>query len=203
MITDIKYDYLIHQTHSIIRRFINCSSSVWRLMDIRYNLMESLIKARDIILVNKVLSFRKHGYYLHIPRKFHWSGIEKTTDLEIAIETSVQDDRGGLMVGFLMEYYSSNAKDNVNWMTTVTNALPKLHEAKLDIYTKELLHQPCFGSIEIHEVGVKIPDRAQVNPGSKSAKGFSLPDELEKQTEDELVYAERLMSSIERIIFYM
>src|SRR5206468_2002181 len=47
-----KYEHLLHQTHSIIRHFINHYPSVWRLMDIRYNLMESLIKAREIALVN-------------------------------------------------------------------------------------------------------------------------------------------------------
>ncbi|RIA97125.1 hypothetical protein C1645_855465 [Glomus cerebriforme] len=196
-----KYDRLLHQTHSIIRHFINHYPSVWRLMDIRYNLMESLIKARDIVLINKVLSFGKHDYYLHTPRKLHWSREKKTTDIEIAIEISIQDNSiGGLMVGFLLEYYSNNAKDNIEWMTTVTNVMPKLYEAKLDLYIKELLYQPCFGSIEIYKSGIKIPDRAQIRPSSHSIKGFSLPNKLKKLTEEKPTLNERLTSFIKGTI---
>ncbi|CAG8664102.1 27815_t:CDS:2, partial [Racocetra persica] len=59
----LKFNNIIQQTRKIILRFIRLHPSAWRLLDIRFDLMSVLIRAKEYELVNDILSF---GELVHI-----------------------------------------------------------------------------------------------------------------------------------------
>jgi hypothetical protein len=130
-----EYENLVHRTENLIRQFIKRRPAIWRLIDVRYDVMASLIKGRRIRLVQKILNNEESDpsmRYLHTPRLYGWPKNQKTSDLEIAIKCSEgRRQRDAVMVGFLLDYYSDNAMDNTGWMFTVSCALPLLFDHHL------------------------------------------------------------------------
>ncbi|CAB4479128.1 uncharacterized protein OCT59_027522 [Rhizophagus irregularis] len=157
-----EYENLVHRTERLIRQFIKKRPAIWRLIDVRYDVMASLIKGRRIRLIQKILNNEESNpwmRYLHTPRLNEWPKKQKTSDLEIAIKCSEgRRQRDAVMVGFLLDYYSDNAMDNTGWMFTVSCAVPLLFDHHLDSYAKDLFSKPIFGMKEIHL------DESHINP---------------------------------------
>ncbi|CAG8586884.1 1998_t:CDS:2 [Dentiscutata erythropus] len=140
--TEQKLYNVIDQTRNIILRFIRLYPTVWRLLDIRFDLLNILIEIGDYELVNDVLSF---GESIHIPQYSSWSGGINT------IRTALSDQT---MLACLLEYYSNKAVHNIGWMNTVVDIIPELYKSNEDkknekesysyYYAQKLFYNPCF-----------------------------------------------------------
>ncbi|PKC74072.1 hypothetical protein RhiirA1_517046 [Rhizophagus irregularis] len=166
----------------IIWKFIKNYPDIWRLMDIRYNLMAKIIIGGSNALVKYILfgdEKVKHKN-LHIPRITRWIDEEfneiskesndnsesnksnsniidicKLSDLEIAINLCISDlerNRRILIVTYLLEYYAKNATKHLGWLITISKALPSLYSYKLEYYVKELFYKKCMEGIEISNI---------------------------------------------------
>ncbi|CAG8606126.1 12814_t:CDS:2, partial [Acaulospora morrowiae] len=75
-------EYLIDHTQQLIRRFIKMHS-LFRLTDIRYNIIKDLIQARQESLIQMILSENINGKNsnscLHIPRLYEWTKLPPET----------------------------------------------------------------------------------------------------------------------------
>ncbi|GBB91622.1 hypothetical protein RclHR1_00190035 [Rhizophagus clarus] len=163
-----QFDDLIQQTEHIVKKYLTKSHGLWRMLDIRFDIMTNLIRGNCTYIIKIILFSVKDGKnnYLHIPRRYFWGGQNvKETDLEIAVACT----KGGyrkdtIIVKYLLEYYSNNALSSPNWMFTVAKAIPVLYEYNLEFYVKELFQKPCFGASEVFldqsKIRVKDMDRS-------------------------------------------
>nr|CAG8448820.1 3919_t:CDS:10 [Entrophospora candida] len=154
-----RFEDIFYNTEKLAYRCFKKSPSLWRLNDIRHDIMANLIRGHNNSLIKKILfndndldynkpALKNNKYYLHTPRLYRWPKQRKITDLELAIDyTKAHKDTA--IVGFLLEYYSNHAMENVGWMFTVAKAIPLLLNCNLEIYLKGLLHKPCFGTKEV------------------------------------------------------
>ena len=85
----------------MIKDFIKNHPNIFRLTDIRYDIMTNLIRGNCISLIKKILYNKSDHYtskinlkamnaktndHLHFPRLYSWdSKSQKTSDLELAI----------------------------------------------------------------------------------------------------------------------
>ncbi|CAI2167598.1 17997_t:CDS:2 [Funneliformis geosporum] len=68
-------------------------------------------------------------------------------DLELAIyHCRDHEQKDTIVVAYLLEYYSSHAKDHVGWMVTVSKALHLLYKYNYDNYARRLFHKDCFAN---------------------------------------------------------
>ncbi|CAG8626949.1 10292_t:CDS:2 [Funneliformis mosseae] len=151
-----QFENLVQQTEYIINKCLIKKCGLWRMLDIRFDIMANLIRGNRVTMIKNILSLESHdGKYskhLHTPRIKSWNGTDKEfTDLEIAIECT----KGGyrkdtVIVKYLLDYYSDNAAKTSNWMFTVTKAIPFLYKYQLEFYVKELFQKPCFGANEVY-----------------------------------------------------
>ncbi|CAG8457697.1 5945_t:CDS:2 [Dentiscutata heterogama] len=159
---------LIESTQRLIYKFIK-QHGTWRLTDIRYNIMENLIKAEQYTLIKLVLNESINGKNckLHLPRRYKWNK-KKTTDLESLMprnkscenetfETKTTDLESLMTmnkscaiatIDHLLEYYLDNAYYDMNsgWLFTVTDAIHLLYDNKINV--QKLFKKPCFGALE-------------------------------------------------------
>ncbi|RIA85733.1 hypothetical protein C1645_741357 [Glomus cerebriforme] len=154
------FDELQTQVQNIVKNFIKFHPIIFKLTDIRFDIMENLIRGNCISLIKKILFTNvkysknlrsmsaKTNNHLHFPRLYSWdSNSPKKSDLEVAIKSITGVHRKEtLIVGYLLDYYSDNAMQNTGWMFTVTQALPHLYDQYLDYYVRELFYKPCFGA---------------------------------------------------------
>ncbi|CAG8529851.1 8900_t:CDS:2 [Funneliformis caledonium] len=163
------FENLVQQTENIIKKYFVKRCGLWRMLDIRYDLMSHLIQGNRVSIIRSILSFKSangKNKNLHIPRLHSWDGRVKETDLEIAIKhTRGAYRKDTVVVKYLLDYYSDNATKTSNWMFTVTKAIPLLYEYKLAYYVKELFQKPCFGSNEVYlersKLDIKDINRSQ------------------------------------------
>uniref|UniRef100_U9TLX0 Ion transport domain-containing protein n=1 Tax=Rhizophagus irregularis (strain DAOM 181602 / DAOM 197198 / MUCL 43194) TaxID=747089 RepID=U9TLX0_RHIID len=143
----LKIDELIEQTKRIIYNIIIKKPNLWRLLDVRYNLMENLIynQSNDIIkfILNSTEETKKNAkrnQKLHIPQLYDWNGnIRSNHELLIALkENNIE------VIQQITNYYSCNAIENTGWMITLTRALPELNK-KLPEYFLFLRIIPVVG----------------------------------------------------------
>jgi hypothetical protein len=94
-----KYKKLVADTEKLIKKCIKKNPDLWRLSEIRYEIMANLVQAKCVLLLHQVLFDCKNvnandkinikiSRYLHIPRQYSWPVKKKKNDLEIAIEES-------------------------------------------------------------------------------------------------------------------
>ncbi|GBB98519.1 hypothetical protein RclHR1_03250013 [Rhizophagus clarus] len=152
-----KFEFLVHDTEKLVIHIIKKYPNIWKLSEIRFNLMANLIRGHRINLIKRILFDNTPlsndtgcselvCRNLHIPRLYDWRNSIKKSDLQIAVESSEGAHRK--IVAMLLEYYSNNAMRNTGWMFTVSKAIPLLIERNLDIYIKEMFYKPCFGAKE-------------------------------------------------------
>ncbi|CAG8559164.1 5990_t:CDS:2, partial [Paraglomus occultum] len=151
----VLFDEIKHQVTNIVRIFIKYHPDEWRLLEVRHDLMKSLIiggcsrLTQDLVRVSddENNEDEKDRLALHIPRKYSWHNDngtlkEKKTDIMVAIEK-----RDKLTENFLA-YYAHHAKDHYSWMHTMGQALLALSESSkrsnLDINRKRLFAHPTF-----------------------------------------------------------
>ncbi|CAG8684544.1 1433_t:CDS:2 [Cetraspora pellucida] len=149
-----RYQELIESTQRLIYRFIK-QHGIWRLTDIRYEIMIDLIKAQQYSLIKLILNENIDGKNckLHLPRRYKGNmKPKKTTDLEFAIPDPMRRNKNSAIaiVGYLLEYYVDNAYYDMNsgWLFTVTKAIPLLYDNKLNGFVQNLFKKPCFGALE-------------------------------------------------------
>ncbi|CAJ0763808.1 13517_t:CDS:2 [Entrophospora sp. SA101] len=143
-----RFKDIFYNTEKLAYRCFKKSPSLWRLNDIRHDIMANLIRGHNNSLIKKILfkdnefgdsnqALKNDKHYLHTPRLYGWQKQRKTTDLELAIN----DSKDAAIVGFLLEYYSNHAMENIGWMFTVAKAIPLLLNHNL---AKEVMINQCF-----------------------------------------------------------
>ncbi|CAG8520212.1 12570_t:CDS:2 [Acaulospora morrowiae] len=167
-----KFERLIESITFIIWRFIEEYPEVWRMMDIRYNVMDWLVRGRSLFLIKYILFRNKVDFgkgesnirrNLHIPRLTKWkkSGDSRNFhhfDISCpsnALEWAIQCYDGIslkeiIIIGYLLEYYTNRAKYHVGWMITVSRCVPMLYDKRLDYYAETLFYKDCFAGQEIN-----------------------------------------------------
>ncbi|GBC05563.1 hypothetical protein RclHR1_00630010 [Rhizophagus clarus] len=166
-----KFVKLINRISLVIWRFIKKKPHVWKLIDVRYDVMKDIIIGGSTFLVKYIL-FGEEDKHLHIPKIRRWDDdkiqickqsveskrvdgnkqeeiiTDGLTDLQVAIQKRI--DRHVIIVGYLLEYYTSNAIQNFGWLITVSKAIPELYNHKLlDYYAKEMFYKECFLGMEM------------------------------------------------------
>ncbi|CAI2173467.1 14311_t:CDS:2 [Funneliformis geosporum] len=186
------FENMVQQTENIIKKYLVGNSGLWRMLDIRYEIMAHLIRGNRVSIIRDILSFEtKNGKnkHLHIPRLYSWNGQAKETDLEIAIKyTQGGYRKDTVIVKYLLDYYSDNATKNSNWMFTVSKAIPLLYEYRLEYYVKELFQKPCFGSNEIYLDRTDINIEDIISSDHKNVHAINIDTSLTKRNEDNQVY---------------
>ncbi|KAF0486238.1 transient receptor potential channel pyrexia-like [Gigaspora margarita] len=134
----LKFNYIIEQTRKIILRFIKLHPTAWRLLDIRYDLMNDLIEAKDYGLINDILSSKE---VIHVPHS------------PDTIRNALSDNT---ILALFLDYYSNNAYalQNIGWMNTVVDIIPELQsdikeKEYYTFYIQKLFYNPCFGSTQL------------------------------------------------------
>ncbi|CAG8467528.1 19860_t:CDS:10 [Rhizophagus irregularis] len=174
----VEFERLVENTNRIVWRFVKKKPEIFKLMDVRYNVMSYLIRGGCNYLIKFILfDFHKNKQILHIPKAKQWiseteperltkvklesktflhqlfsliRAIIPSTDLEWAIEYCKDKERkDSVMVGYLLEYYSENALHHIGWMATISKALPLLYRYNLDYYVKPLFYKDCFADKEL------------------------------------------------------
>ncbi|PKY44325.1 hypothetical protein RhiirA4_513369 [Rhizophagus irregularis] len=173
-----KFVKLINRISLVIWRFIKKNPVVWKLIDVRHDVMRNIIIGGSTFLVKYIL-FGEKDTHLHIPQIKRWEDDtiyvkekiveqnvesiqdeydrqeinDKLTDLQVAIRFCSKDrriDRHVVIVGYLLEYYTNNAVQNIGWLITVSKAIPELYRHKLlDYYAKEIFYKKCFLGMEM------------------------------------------------------
>ncbi|RIA98919.1 hypothetical protein C1645_812091 [Glomus cerebriforme] len=151
-------DEFIEYTKNIIRNIINDKPDLWRLLDVKYNLVENLIYSRTNDIIKLILNIEK-DQKLHIPQLYDRNGKRKLRyELIVALENN-----NTKIIQQLLNYYSHNAMENVGWMFTVTQAIPKISE-KFPELIKKLFNNPVFYQKEIHLVKSRIRSSLPLKP---------------------------------------
>ncbi|CAB4493724.1 uncharacterized protein OCT59_018961 [Rhizophagus irregularis] len=183
-----QFDDLVQQTERIIKKYLTKSFGLWRMLDIRFDIMANLIRGNCTYIIKNILFSISDGKnnHLHIPRCNSWGGqLIKETDLETAIVCT----KGGyrkdtIIVKYLLDYYSNNALKSSNWMFTVAKAIPILYEYNLEFYVKELFQKPCFGASEVYLDQSKIRDSDMNKSNHKDVHALNVNLGLIKKKEE-------------------
>ena len=139
----LKVNEFIERTKDIIRNILINEPDLWRLLDIRYNLMENLIRSQSNDIIKLIL--KKDDDYLHIPQIFEWNGKKKLEDeLLIALKNDNIE-----IIQNMLNYYSTNAMENTGWMWNLSQALPEINERFKESIMK-LFKKPIFYQKPIH-----------------------------------------------------
>ncbi|RIB26872.1 hypothetical protein C2G38_2063695 [Gigaspora rosea] len=141
----LKFLEIVEQTRNIIIRFIQLYPTSWRLLDVRYDLLGILIEADEKLLINFILFDERHKGSLHMPQYSSWFGRTNTISRVFSRGPRYIDP---IYLGYLLEYYSNKAVENIGWMITVGEIIPKLYnqyEELYKFYIQLLFYKPCFG----------------------------------------------------------
>ncbi|CAI2162514.1 19915_t:CDS:10 [Funneliformis geosporum] len=170
-----KYEEFVTGTEKLIKRCIKEKPGLWSLSEVRYGIMANIIRSKNISLLHWILFDyeadskkqvkKRVSRNLHIPSQYEWTMEMKISDLMIAInQTLGENRRDKSIVAMLLEYYSNNAEKDTGWMFTLTKSLPSLSD-HFEPYLKDLFYKPCFGSKE------ELVDSKFISQ-SKLKKGF-------------------------------
>ncbi|CAG8570031.1 12296_t:CDS:2, partial [Acaulospora morrowiae] len=157
------FDKLNQQINVILKRTIRKNPDAWRLFDVRYEIMENLIRGNCVSLI-KTLLFEEERDKIktRTSKQFHFSRLHawpvepakpaerKKSDLQVAIECTGGNPKNSMIVGYLLGYYADNAMQNAGWMNSVSQTLPLLYDYNLGFFVKELFCRPIFGKKEMH-----------------------------------------------------
>ncbi|CAB4389250.1 unnamed protein product [Rhizophagus irregularis] len=159
----------------IIWRFIKNKPNIWRLMDVRFDIMAKIIIGGSNTLIKYILfgDGKVKNWNLHIPRINRWENedekkfkeeaikekeetkklrINNSSDLQIAIRLckgGLECNRRSLIVAYLLEYYTENSLKHIGWLSTVSEALPDLIKYNLKNFIKEIFYKRCISGVEI------------------------------------------------------
>ncbi|CAG8806410.1 16117_t:CDS:2 [Gigaspora margarita] len=128
-----KFLEIVEKTRNIIIRFIQLYP---RLLDVRYDLLSILIEAGEKLLIKFILFDKRHKRSLHMPQKSSWVGKKENTIFRAYQKGSffIQfADNDPIYLGYLLEYYSNKAFENIGWMITVGEIIPELYNQYDDI----------------------------------------------------------------------
>ncbi|GES84543.1 hypothetical protein GLOIN_2v1769896 [Rhizophagus clarus] len=150
-----EYEEMIKYIKHIIWRFIKHEPESFKLLDVRYNIMKSLILSDCDQLIKFILfgdeeEKRQKFTIRHIPRNKLWSGkkfITNDDDLDFESKDGIEEKekpdpknnlelaiyhckdrelKDTIIIAYLLEYYSNHATDCAGWMCTVSKAIPLL-----------------------------------------------------------------------------
>ncbi|CAB4389248.1 unnamed protein product [Rhizophagus irregularis] len=160
----------------IIWRFIKNKPNIWRLMDVRFDIMAKVIIGGSNTLIKYILfgDGKDKNWNLHIPKINRWENedekkfkietiekkgetrIKSLSDLQIAIrlcKKGLECNRRSLIVAYLLEYYTENSLKHIGWLSTVSEALPDLsNKCNLKSFIKEIFFKRCISGVEISDV---------------------------------------------------
>ncbi|EXX77341.1 hypothetical protein RirG_024650 [Rhizophagus irregularis DAOM 197198w] len=163
------YEEMVNYIEHIIWRFAKYEPENFRLLDVRYNLMKRLILCDCDRLIKFILfgdeeTAENKIDYRHVPSNKSWPGkvflkdddldFDKRKDglkenkrikLENNMELAIYHFRGrelkdAIIVAYLLEYYSRNPTNCVDWMCTVSKAIPLLFRALSFLYILPVLN---------------------------------------------------------------
>ncbi|RIB29857.1 hypothetical protein C2G38_2055776 [Gigaspora rosea] len=163
-----KFKKIVKKTRKIIVRFIQLHPITWRLLDIDgheqrmlridHILFNSEIFNSEINKQNKQNKYQLpddlkpddsllHEKSLHMPQYSSWEDKKNTISKALT-----NDDP--IYLGYLLEYYSNKAVEDIGWMISVGKILPDLYEASHDpknsnigffkSFIQLLLYKSCF-----------------------------------------------------------
>ncbi|CAG8826190.1 44527_t:CDS:2, partial [Gigaspora margarita] len=176
----LKYKEITKQTRTIIVRFIQLYPIVWQLLDIRFDLLSIPIDAKESInnvddvddindfndseknrifktlddIVSKLDQLSRikpvqnsllHKRSLHMPQYNSWEGGKNVIH-------KVLLDNNPIFLGYFLEYYSNKAAEEIGWMITISEFLPKLYDKDnknhgfYKSYAQLLFYKRCFCS---------------------------------------------------------
>ncbi|PKY56044.1 hypothetical protein RhiirA4_448599 [Rhizophagus irregularis] len=182
------YEEMVNYIEHIIWRFAKYEPENFRLLDVRYNLMKRLILCNCDRLIKFILfgdeeTAKNKIDYRHVPSNKSWPGkkflkdddldFDKRKDglkenkrikLENNMELAIYHFRGrelkdAIIVAYLLEYYSRNPTNCVDWMCTVSKAIPLLFEYNYDVFAKKLFVR-CFAD----QCDFSSQDPDEINP---------------------------------------
>ncbi|CAG8540462.1 7194_t:CDS:10 [Diversispora eburnea] len=150
-------DYLIERTQRLVRKYIT-EYGIFRLTSIRYPIMKYLIKGHQDGLIKHILNVKINdkNCNIYIPRLYEWEDNNRTkilkSDLRHAISCVQKRKDSTVILKYLIDYYSDNAKEynNYGWMFTVSEAIPSLYDNDLSEFVRYLFKKPCFGTTEAY-----------------------------------------------------
>ncbi|CAG8716744.1 12529_t:CDS:10 [Rhizophagus irregularis] len=161
----------------IIWRFIKNKPNIWRLMDVRFDIMAKVIIGGSNTLIKYILfgDGKDKNWNLHIPKINRWENedekkfkietieekgetkIKNLSDLQIATRLcrgGLEGDTRSLIVAYLLEYYAENLlkHKHIGWLSTVSEALPDFYRYNLTSYAKGLFFKRCISGIKISKM---------------------------------------------------
>ncbi|GBB90311.1 hypothetical protein RclHR1_17200003 [Rhizophagus clarus] len=168
------YEELITYIKLIVWKFVKHEPQNFKLLDVRHDIMKSLILSDCDDLIKYVLFGNEeaignkivHNELRHIPSNKPWPSKKFLRDddldfdkrlikdnnvakpennMELAIyHCKGREAKDTAIVAYLLEYYSRNATDCAGWMCTVSKAIPLLFKYNYDDYTEKLFFKECF-----------------------------------------------------------
>ncbi|GES78626.1 hypothetical protein GLOIN_2v1871247 [Rhizophagus clarus] len=161
----LKIDEYIEKTKKIIHNVIINKPNLWRLLDVRYSLMENLIYSQSNDIIKLILDSTTGentncNQKLHIPQLYDWENGRKKSRHELIIALENNNIK---IIQRLFDYYSKNAIENAGWMVTLTQALPKISE-KFPELMKELFNHSVFYEKKMHLAKSRIKSILTSNP---------------------------------------
>ncbi|GES84549.1 hypothetical protein GLOIN_2v1769896 [Rhizophagus clarus] len=138
-----KFEEIVAYIEHIVWRFIKHDPDQFKLLNVRRNVMKILILGNCSHLIKFILfGDDKELKYNEEDDK---DRMIPQNDLELAIyHYKGRELKDTIIVGYLLEYYSRHATENIGWMCTVSKALPLLFKYNYDDYAKKLFRKECF-----------------------------------------------------------
>ncbi|PKY38092.1 hypothetical protein RhiirA4_439136 [Rhizophagus irregularis] len=168
-----KYEEIITYVKHIVWRFAKNEPENFRLLDVRRNIMKSLILGDCDYLIKFILfgddeeiNENKNGCKEKEKEKRQKEDEIREDDLDFderndklednetivpenIMELAIYHCKGRelndtIMIAYLLEFYSRHATDCAGWMCTVSKAIPLLFKYNYDDYARKLFFKECF-----------------------------------------------------------
>ncbi|CAG8591702.1 8021_t:CDS:2, partial [Scutellospora calospora] len=189
----VKFKKIIEETRNIIVRFINLYPITWRLLDFRFNLMRILIDAKEYSLIKYILFNEKEASVneseeriiktldfvaSNLETKSKYSQEIKQNKYSLLHEKSLhmpslwESEPSRIKIAF-SEYYSNKAVEEIGWMNTVIDIIPRLYDDDLyKSYVQLLFYKPCFCA---KELDASFTEFIEIPPSTKNSLKVFIP----------------------------
>ncbi|CAG8631865.1 37520_t:CDS:2, partial [Gigaspora margarita] len=118
-----------------------------------------------------------HEKSIHMPQFTSWE--DKHNTIQKAFDKTKGNNPEPVYLGYLLEYYSNKAVEDIGWMISVGEILPKLYEKSHEngffkSYLQILLYKPCFCSQEL-DIPYPYFDFLTIPPSTSNSLEIFIP----------------------------